>query len=111
MSHRLVLVSLTLAWCGACEQPIDTTRVPVDTGSFGTTVYTLACKRLAYGADRADGDPTVDVAGDAYRDYCRKGTGLPAKPYPSVQALGDRRPDLIAAVDVSFPKSFLDPLQ
>jgi hypothetical protein len=95
----------------ACEDAFDDSRQPVDTGSFGTTVYTLACKRVAFTSDLGDGDGKVDVSGDAYRAYCRSGTGLPAKPIAAVQALGDQRRDLIAAVDATFPKGFLDPLQ
>src|SRR5215470_3497036 len=102
----ILLVALVgLVGLVACEEPFDTTRQPVDEGTFGATAYTLSCKRVAFSAD-----PT-DVSGDTYRRYCRDGTGMPAQPLPVVEALGNERPDLVGAVDTAFPKKFLDPLQ
>lgn len=112
MPRRLHLLALTvLLSTVACGEPLDTTRQTVDTGSFGTIVYTLACKRLAYSEDRADGDGRVDVTGENYREFCRKGTSPPPQPYPSVSALDGERADLIAAVDKGFPQADLAGLQ
>jgi hypothetical protein len=102
---RQVFVLVALVGLAACEEPFDTTRQPVDTGTFGATVFTLSCKRVAFSAD-----PT-DVSGDTYRQYCRDGSDPPAQPLPVVEALGNERPQLVGAVDATFPKRFLDPLQ
>lgn len=102
---RQGILLVALVGLAACEEPFDTTRQPVDTGTFGATVYTLSCKRVAFSADPAD------VSGDTYRQVCRDGTGMPAQPLPVVEAIGSERPELVGAVDTTFPKKFLDPLQ
>jgi hypothetical protein len=94
----------------SCQPKLDTARTPVDDGSFGTTVYTLTCKRLSYQLDLADGD-TVDVRGDAYRDMCRTGQNPPPQPYPAVEALAADRAPIIASVDTTFPDADLESLQ
>src|SRR5688572_32835879 len=101
---------LTLAAAAvACGTPLDTTRDPVDEGSFGSIAYTLACKRLAWSEDRDDGG-ALDVTGDGYRQACRDGTAMPENAYPSVRALDGERADLVAALDEGFPEDALDPL-
>ena len=108
MSRAALLVTVFFVGCGT---PLDTTRDPVDKGSFGSVAYTLACKRLAWSEDRADGDGKLDVTGDTYRSFCRNGTAMPQNAYASVRALDGERPDLIAALDDGFPEEDLDPLQ
>jgi hypothetical protein len=103
----LALVGLT----SGCVSDLDTTREPVDNESFGTTVVTLMCKRMAHLEDIADGDGRVDVRGDTYRDFCRLGLA-PADDYPdSLKALSAKRDLLIDAVDATFPEGYLPDLQ
>jgi hypothetical protein len=111
MMRRVVLVASSLVLASSCAPKLDTTREPADTGSFGTTVFTLACQRVAYQRDLVDGDSRVDVSGSTYRDACRHGGPLPANPYPAIAALVDARDPIIAAVDVVFPADFLADLQ
>jgi hypothetical protein len=100
-----------LALAAACQEKLDTTRVGVDTGTFGETVYTLACKRLTYLDDKADGDGVVDVAGDKYREFCRSGGAAPAGTSVRVQALASFRDELVAGVDTAFPSGDLEGIQ
>jgi hypothetical protein len=104
-----VLTSYCLVTAG-CHQRIDTRRDPVDTGSFGQTVVTLACKRIAYLEDLADGG-TTDVRGDTYRDDCREGLAAPAGAPPALAALLARYDLLTDATDTVFPDAFLPILQ
>jgi hypothetical protein len=80
-------------------------------GSFGTTVFTLSCQRVAYISDLNDGNQTVDVEGNTYRDTCRNGAPPPDGAYPTVEALAAHRDALIGAVDGIFPDAFLPDLQ
>jgi hypothetical protein len=109
MRKRTWVLVACLAACA--PPPFDDTRQPADTGSFGTIAATLVCKRLAYLADRANGDGTFDVSGEAYRAFCRGGGGAPANAFPEVVAFGADRARLIAALDTSFPPPLLTPLQ
>ncbi len=93
-----------------CHEPLDTTRTPVDTGSFGDTVVTLVCKRIAYLEDLADGG-TTDVRGDTYREICREGLAPPAAAPATLKALLAKHDDLVGAVDTMFPSDFLAKLQ
>jgi hypothetical protein len=108
MPARVLVLAIALAT--ACGDPLDTTRQTVDPASFGAIAYTLACKRLAWSEDRADGG-TIDVTGGKYRDFCRRGTSPPPDPYPSVSALHGERAELIAALDEGFPEEDLPDLQ
>src|SRR5690349_18053312 len=96
-------VTSTCLLTAGCRQPLDTTRDPVDTGSFGQTVVTLSCKRVAYLEDLGDGG-TTDVRGDEYRDACREGLAAPADSPKSLAALLAKYDDLVAAVDTMFPE-------
>lgn len=109
--HLSISSCFTFLFVAGCAPELDTTRQPVDDGTFGRTVYTLTCQRLAYMADRADGDELVDVAGATYRDACRNGAALPPDPYPTVLAISAHRAELIAAVDAVFPDAYLPDLQ
>jgi hypothetical protein len=90
-------------------------RAPVDTGTFGNTVLTLVCKRLAYldslAAYQSGASSTVDVSGDTYRDVCRLGLAPPATAPDDMKALEARRDHLGPAVDAIFPDGFLPNLQ
>ncbi len=102
----LLLMSLTVG----CASELDTAREPVDTGTFGEIVLTLACKRVAYLEDLEDGDGTVDVRGDEFREVCRLGLAPPAEAPDSLKALQAKREALAAAVDATFPETFLGQL-
>ncbi|HTJ40911.1 MAG TPA: hypothetical protein VL463_02410 [Kofleriaceae bacterium] len=110
--RRIALVAaLSLAGCHASLED----RQPVDTGTFGNTVLTLVCKRLAYldsiAAYNAGQTSTVDVRGDQYRDVCRLGLAPPANSPDDLKALEARRDPLTPAVDAIFPDGFLPNLQ
>jgi hypothetical protein len=111
-SYRvLALVVCYALVSGGCREPIDTTRTPADTGSFGQTVVTLMCQRIAYLDDLNDGDGKTDVRGDLFRDVCRLGLAAPSDAPDTLKALLARYEDLVAAVDVIFPQEFLQTLQ
>lgn len=106
----------TLAFClacltTACASDLDTTRESVDTGSFGTRVVTLACKRIAYLDDLQDGDGRVDVRGDTFREVCRNGLMPPDSASDTLRALQAERSPLIAAIDAAMPEAFLPDMQ
>lgn len=110
-SARLVaLVTCYGLVTAGCHEPLDTTRTPVDTGTFGQTVVTLVCKRVSYLEDLADGG-TTDVRGDTYREICREGLAPPEAAPASLKALLADFDDLVGAVDTMFPADFLDRLQ
>ncbi len=94
-----------------CVSKLDTERRPADEGSFGQTVLTLMCKRVAYLEDLADGDGVTDVRGDTYRDVCRLGLPAPGDAPAALKALEAKRDELEAAVDTTFPEDFLSDLQ
>ena len=94
----------------ACRPEFDDSRTSVDDGTFGETVLTLVCKRIAYLDDLADGG-TVDVRGDGVRDLCRTGGAAPATASGQLQALQAMRPALVGAVDTIFPDGDLASLQ
>ncbi|MCE9573649.1 MAG: hypothetical protein K8W52_10875 [Deltaproteobacteria bacterium] len=109
-----LFLSLLMA-TGGCQASFDSERVSVDTGTFGNTVVTLVCKRLAYLdslAAKADGTAaTVDVRGDTYRDVCRLGLAPPGDAPADLKALEARRDRVTPAVDAIFPDDFLTNLQ
>ncbi len=110
-SARLVAVATVSSLIAAgCREPLDTTREPVDTGTFGETIVTLVCKRIAYLDDLGDGG-TTDVAGNTYRDACRLGLAAPADAPDALKALLAKYDDLSGAVDTMFPADFLPTLQ
>src|SRR5688500_5495964 len=109
--HRLCAVVTTAALVsGGCHGAFDETRQPVDNGSFGETVHTLVCKRIAYLDDLADGG-TVDVRGDDARDMCRLGLAPEATASGKLKALMAERERLAGATDAVFPEAFLPTLQ
>ena len=111
LTTRVIAAATSVALVAAgCSNPLDTTRTSDDTGSFGTTVLTLVCKRFAYADDLADGG-TTDVRGDAYRDICRQGLAPPDSATGRMKALQVERDRLIAATDGIFPETFLGDLQ
>jgi hypothetical protein len=98
---------------GGCFEPLDTTRED-QPGTFGHIVLDLACQRVAYLEDLADGDGKVDVRGDRFRAMCKEQAPIPAAPEdaaPSLKALQATRADTTAAVDAIFPEDFLGDLQ
>jgi hypothetical protein len=103
-----ILIAATTA---GCEPKLDTSRQPVDTGSFGTTVFTISCQRIAFERDLLDGNATVDVRGDRLRSVCRNGDAPGADAPPAIVAMTSQRTPLIAALDVMFPDGYLDELQ
>ena len=108
---RAVLLAATVAAGGlACKAPFDDTRTSIDTGTFGETVLTLVCKRVAYLDDLADGG-TTDVRGDGVRAMCREGSAAPDTASGALRALQARRPELVGAVDTLFPDADLTRLQ
>jgi hypothetical protein len=109
--RRFALLLGCLTATAGCHASLDTTRTPVDTGTFGDTVLTLVCKRLAYLDSVNAGAATVDVRGDTYRDVCRLGLAPPADAPDDLKALEARRDRLTPAVDAIFPDGFLPDLQ
>jgi hypothetical protein len=105
-----VLATSLMGLLVACHGGFDSTRQPVDNGSFGELLHTLACKRVAYLDDLADGG-SIDVAGKDAREFCRQGTGAPTTSSASLQALQSERERLVTAIDVAFPESLLPDLQ
>ncbi len=109
-----LFLSLLMA-TGGCQASFDSERVSVDTGTFGNTVVTLVCKRLAYldslQAVAAGTATSVDVRGDAYRDICRLGLAPPGDAPADLKALEARRDRITPAVDAIFPDDFLTNLQ
>lgn len=113
MRMRLVGLGYAALVCAAlgCAADLDTTREPVDTNGFGMTVVTLACKRMAYLADRGDGDGRIDVRGDAYRDVCRGLAPPPADAPDSLRALVAERESLVRALDAALPEAMVPDVQ
>jgi hypothetical protein len=104
------LVAALAVTASACRSSFDDSREPVDNGTFGETVLTLVCKRIAYLDDLGDGG-TVDVRGDGVRDLCRSGDAAPVTASGQLQALQAVRGSLVGAVDTIFPDGDLAPLQ
>lgn len=109
--QRLVAVTTTAALVSAgCHGAFDETRQPVDNGTFGETVHTLVCKRIAFLDDLADGG-TTDVRGDSVRDMCRLGLAPEASASGKLKALMAERERLVGATDAIFPDAYLPTLQ
>ncbi len=104
------VISMAALMSAGCHGGFDEARQPVDNGSFGETVHTLVCKRIAYLDDLADGGAT-DVRGDAMRDICRLGLAPPATASGKLKALLAERERLTAAVDAIYPEAYLPDLQ
>ena len=119
MQHHKWLASLLLSLAAAsspfvasgCAEKLDTNRQSADTGSFGTTVFTISCQRIAFERDLLDGNATVDVRGDKFRQVCRNGDAPGGDAPPAIVAMTSQRAPLIAALDVMFPADYLDELQ
>lgn len=94
-----------------CAPDLDTTRKPVDEGTFGETLVTLVCKRIAYLEDLEDGDGRVDVSGERFRATCRGQEAPPADAPPEIHAIAAHRERLIAAIDAMWPEPMLDDVQ
>lgn len=105
----IVLGGYLVAMLG-CAAELDTQRHPVDTGSFGHKLMTLACKRVVYLSDLGEGDARVDVSGERYRELCRT-SEVPAEAPADLMALQAVRPTLVAAIDAMMPESFLGDVQ
>ncbi len=96
----------------ACAEDLDTTPPPSpDPGTFGDTVITLVCKRMAYLDDLEDSDGTVDVSGAAFRDACRGQGEVPSQASNEVKALLEQRDFLVDVVDEMWPQGLLDNVQ
>src|SRR5205807_182263 len=91
--RRIAAVTITTLGLAACHASLED-RQPVDTGTFGNTVLTLVCKRLAYldsvAANASGASATVDVRGDTYRDMCRLGLAAPSDAPFDLKALEAR---------------------
>ncbi len=112
--RALTWVAVTAAATGAvsgCASDLDTSRNTVDEGSFGQTLVTLVCKRIAYIEDLGDGDGRVDVSGDRFRDVCRGLEAPPGDALDEIQALAVHRDRLVQAIDTMWPASMLDDVQ
>src|SRR5688572_17917629 len=110
-AHFVTLLSSLSVVAGGCRPAIDTERDPVDTESFGATVITLSCKRVAFLEDLGDGDGKVDVTGQQWTDICRNDLAPPEDAWPVFKALLAKREDLVQAVNTIFPEEFLPVLQ
>lgn len=105
---------LGLTWLGlavGCASDFDTRRAPSLEQSFGAAVVELACKRMTYLHDVADGDGRVDVSGNEYRATCRGQAEPPADAPDDVRALVARRDELAFALDSAAPETYLPALQ
>lgn len=112
--RALTWVAVTAAATGAvsgCASDLDTSRNTVDEGSFGQTLVTLVCKRIAYIEDLGDDDGRVDVSGDRFRDVCRGLEAPPGDAPDEIQALAVHRDRLVQAIDTMWPASMLDDVQ
>jgi hypothetical protein len=110
MSTLVAMGAATGAGSG-CAKDLDTSRESVDKGSFGETLVTLVCKRIAYITDLEDNDGRMDVSGERYRATCRGLEQPPADAPPEIQALAAHRARLIAAIDAMWPQAMLDDVQ
>lgn len=112
--RALAWVAVTAAAAGVvsgCKSDLDTSRQSVDEGTFGETLVTLVCKRIAYIEDLNDGNDRVDVRGDSFREVCR-GQEEPSADAPDeIHALTAHRDRLVLAVDTMWPESMLDDVQ
>ena len=111
LGWRACAWALLLGLLPGCASELDTGRTSVDSGTFGTTVLTLVCKRMAYQDELAAGSDRVDVRGDRYRAICRQGLAAPADAPPDLKVLQRERPRLIEAIDGVWPAAFLGDLQ
>lgn len=108
---RTVLGAISLGLAVGCASDFDTRRVPSPDQSFGADVVELACKRMAYLHDIADGDGRVDVSGSDYRATCRGQAAPPAGAPDDLRALLARRNELAFALDSAAPEASLPALQ
>jgi hypothetical protein len=112
--RALAWVAVTAAATGAvsgCASDLDTSRNTVDEGSFGQTLVTLVCKRIAYIEDLGDGDGRVDVSGARFREVCRGLEAAPGDAPDEIHALAAHRDRLVQAIDTMWPASMLDDVQ
>lgn len=100
-----------VAGAGGCAPDLDTSRESVDRGSFGETLATLVCKRIAYLEDLEDGDGRVDVSGERFREACRGTAPAPADAAPALDAYLAQRDAVAAAIDAMWPDAILGDLQ
>lgn len=107
----LVSAAVVTAAASGCASDLDTSRNSVDQGTFGETLVTLVCKRIAYLTDLEDGDGRVDVSGERFRATCRGLEAPPADAPAEIHALAAHRDRLIAAVDAMWPRRMLDDVQ
>jgi hypothetical protein len=113
----LVATSAATGAGAGCAKDLDTSRESVDKGSFGETLVTLVCKRIAYIEELeavengADPDGRVDVSGERYRASCRGLEQPPADAPPEIHAITAHRDRLIAAIDAMWPEAMLDDVQ
>jgi hypothetical protein len=88
-------------------------RVSPPSRSFGEIVYREACQRVTYTAEleeRRAGQPrAIDASGTAYRAFC-SGAAPPLTAPLVAGALFAQRPQIVGAVDDTFPAPLLDPL-
>ncbi|WP_428265013.1 hypothetical protein [Haliangium sp.] len=106
----LAVTAVSALGAAGC-QSLDTSRTSVDEGSFGTTLVTLVCKRMAYLDELEAGGATVDVRGDRFRAACRGQAPTPAEAPPQLAALLAQRTEMADAIDAMWPESLLDDLQ
>jgi hypothetical protein len=113
----LVATSAATGAGAGCAKDLDTSRESVDKGSFGETLVTLVCKRIAYIEELEavengeDPDGRVDVSGERYRASCRGLEQPPADAPPEIHAITAHRDRLIAAIDAMWPEAMLDDVQ
>ncbi len=107
----MLIAAVGLVTSPGCAPDLDTTRESVDQGTFGQTLVTLICKRMAYVDDLNDGDNRVDVSGSEYREVCRNGAQPPADAPGEIQAIQAQRVELAAAIDLMWPEPLLDDVQ
>jgi hypothetical protein len=119
-SRALIWLMAAAAATGAvsgCAPDLDTSRDSVDKGSFGETLVTLVCKRIAYMEeledveDGTDSDGRLDVSGERFRATCRGLEEPPADAPAEIHAIAAHRARLITAIDAMWPQPMLDDVQ
>lgn len=107
----LIAAAVAALAASGCASDLDTTREPVSQGSFGETLVSLLCKRMAYVHDLDDSDERVDVRGERYRAVCRGTEPPPADAPDDLRALLAQREQLAAAIDAMWPEPLLPEVQ